>query len=173
MVVRLSNPGDSSKILDAYLSSTRSMIDSGVDQWSFNYPNIHNIEKDIQSGISYVIEYSGKVGVIVLDEKEDDQYHKLKWPYESQKPLIIHRLAVHSELQGKGIGKRLCVFAEEVALKSGCDSIRLDAYSTNQASNKLYLGLGYKKAAGYCYFHHNKFPFVCYEKRIQNVSKSS
>jgi len=169
MTPRKSNISDSQKILEAYILSTKSMLSNSIDQWHYNYPNIHNIEKDIALGISHVIEIEGRVGVIVLDESIDDQYNLLKWPYPSVKPLVIHRLAVHPDLQGKGVGKRLCKFAEEVAQERGCDSIRLDAYSTNRASNQLYLSLGYKKAEGFCYFHHNQYPFFCFEKRIHNV----
>ena len=167
--VRLSTTEDIPKILRSYIESTRLMINQGIDQWSYNYPNIHNIEKDIKAEISYVIESDNEVGVIVLDENEDSQYAQLKWPYKAIKPLVIHRLAVHPALQGKGVGKALCLYAEKLAIQNANDTIRLDAYSTNNASNQLYLRLGYEKADGFCFFHHNSRPFICFEKKITDV----
>lgn len=167
--VRPSTYDDVSNVLNAYIESTRVMLSQGIDQWSYNYPNIHNVEKDIKNKISFLIEGKSQVGVIVLDNNEDEQYAKLKWPFKSKNPLVIHRLAVHPELQGFGVGKALCIFAEYYALKNGNDSIRLDAYSTNNASNQLYFRLGYERASGFCYFHHNSKPFICFEKKIKNV----
>ncbi|MFD2880470.1 GNAT family N-acetyltransferase [Paenibacillus rhizoplanae] len=57
--------------------------------------------------------------------------------------LIMHRLAVHPEIQGKGIARRLIAFAEEFARSSGYRSIRLDTYAKNDRVLKLYPSLGY------------------------------
>lgn len=164
--IRKATLADTTAILRAYIDSTRLMLSQGILQWHYNYPNIHNIEKDISNGISYVIQHDDNVGVIIIDTHQDEQYARLQWPYQSQKSVVIHRLAVHPRLQGRGYGKRLCQYAEIVARDFHCDSVRLDAYSTNIGSNQLYIRLGYKKAKGYCYYHHNPEPFICFEKKI-------
>ncbi|MNI68827.1 Acetyltransferase YpeA [compost metagenome] len=56
----------------------------------------------------------------------------------------MHRLAVHPEIQGKGIARRLLAFAEDQAAREGYSSIRMDTYAKNDRALSLYLRLGYE-----------------------------
>jgi ribosomal protein S18 acetylase RimI-like enzyme len=76
-------------------------------------------------------------------------------------------LAVDPILAGQGIGKKLCQFAEKHARDLGGGIIRLDTYTKNPASNRLYESLAYELADGFCYFHGLKSPFNCYEKKLE------
>ncbi|MEE9374357.1 MAG: GNAT family N-acetyltransferase [Saprospiraceae bacterium] len=69
----------------------------------------------------------GEAGIIVLDDNQDKQYSNFKWPFKAKNPLVIHRLAVQPALQGEGVGvgKRLCLFAEDFALDYEYDSVRI------------------------------------------------
>ena len=77
--------------------------------------------------------------------------------------IVIHRLAVTPEFQGAGLAKRLMSFAEISAAKAGYATIRLDAYSGNEAVVGFYTRRGYKKA-GEIFFPRRELPFVCMER---------
>jgi ribosomal protein S18 acetylase RimI-like enzyme len=79
--------------------------------------------------------------------------------------LIIHRLSVHPEFQGKGVAKEILKFIEACAFENNYSSIRLDAYSGNERALKLYENFGYKKAGQFMYPKRD-LPFYCYEKNI-------
>ena len=154
-------------ITELFKLATDRMISSGIHQWNYTYPLVSHVEEDIRNGSAYVYISGGRIaGTISLDTKQDIQYKKIHWHNYSDHVLVIHRLSVHPEFQGLGIGKKLCLFAEKLALDLSLNTIRLDAYSLNPAAHQLYLSLGYRRANGYCYFHKNVMPFYCYDKKI-------
>jgi GNAT superfamily N-acetyltransferase len=126
------------------------------------------VVKDVCNGSAYVMDIEGLVvATITLDQQQDAQYKDIHWHIHDYSPLVIHRLAVTPEFQGRGIAGTLCRFAEQLAREQGCKSVRLDAYSLNPSSNHLYNRLGYKRASGFCYFHYNPVPFYCYDKILE------
>lgn len=165
--IRKAGVDDINLIAELFKLSTDRMISLGIRQWNYTYPLVGHIEEDVRNGSAFVCMLNGKIaGSISLDTRQDDQYKKIHWHNNSKKVLVIHRLSVHPEFQGFGMGKKLCLFAEKFALDFGLDTIRLDAYSLNPVSNQLYISLGYRRANGYCYFHRNVIPFYCYDKKI-------
>ena len=122
------------------------MRDSGSDQWDESYPNREVIAQDLERGTLYVCEEDGAVaGIIVLDENQAEEYGTIHWKQNQGPNLIMHRLAVHPEVQGKGLARRLIAFAEDYAAHSGYASIRLDSYTKNASALKLYNRLGYDR----------------------------
>ena len=57
--------------------------------------------------------------------------------------LNILGLAVNSNFQGKGIGKKLMVFVEEYALNNNINFIRLNSASHRSEAHKFYENIGY------------------------------
>ena len=57
--------------------------------------------------------------------------------------LNILGLAVNSDFQGKGIGKKLMAFIEEYALKNNIGFIRLNSGSHRLEAHKFYENIGY------------------------------
>jgi len=146
---------------------TDKMLEASIDQWNHDYPDIETLTNDVESGNQYVALVDGNLaGSIVLDARQDPQYRNIHWHQLNHKVLVIHRLGVDPQYQGLGIGKQLCLFAEEYGKQNGYLSIRLDAYAGNPISNAMYDKLGYDKAGGYCYFRKKAIPFYCYDKTL-------
>lgn len=153
--------------LEMFVKITDALLDEGVDQWNYDYPDLKTISEDIDLDHQFVVKEGMKViASIVLNDIQDEQYKSIQWLTTSSRVLVIHRLGVHPDWQGKGLGKQLCLFAEEFCKQNEYQSIRLDAYSGNVGSNYLYQKLGYEKVEGYCYFRNKSIPFNCYEKII-------
>jgi len=158
---------DVENTLQMFVSITDALLAHGIDQWNYDYPDLQTLQNDVEQGFNFVIKSENRVAAsIVLNNNQDDQYRTVHWQNRNDSVLVIHRLGVHPECQGMGLGKKMCLFAEEFARKNGYKFIRLDAYAGNAVSNKMYKSLGYSQANGYCYFRKKAIPFYCYEKKV-------
>ncbi|OMD08620.1 GNAT family N-acetyltransferase [Paenibacillus odorifer] len=142
--IRRARKDEIDEIMELIVKCVQVMQAGGSDQWDEHYPNREIISRDIERGNLWVCEENNAVaGILVLDEHQSEQYGKIDWT-ETQGPhLIMHRLAVHPEVQGKGIARRLSTYAEEHARQNGYSSIRLDTYAKNTRALALYPKLGY------------------------------
>lgn len=122
------------------------MESQGIYQWNEFYPNSDIVENDIKSEDCYVIKNNEKcVAYFSINEEQSPEYNQIKWLVDGRKVLVIHRLSVHPELQGRGIAKKILIFIEDFAAKNNYSCIRLDAYSGNEKALKLYENFGYRK----------------------------
>lgn len=139
----------------------------GISQWDGIYPDRNIIAGDLKSNSAYGYFDNGELSAyIAFNENYPHEYDAIGWKITGGKFLIIHRLSVRPDKQGKGIAKMLVRFAEYYAAANGYKAVRLDAFSKNPAALKLYEGMGYDKA-GSCNFR--KGSFFCYEKEaLQN-----
>ena len=150
-----------------FTSITDVLLHNQIDQWNYDYPDPETLTKDVESGYNFIIRHGDEVvASIALNAIQDEQYKFVLWSKRDKDVLVIHRLGVHPDYQGHGLGKKMCLFAEKYAKENGYKNIRLDAYSGNPISNSMYEKLGYKKANGYCYFRKKAIPFYCYEKEV-------
>lgn len=158
---------DVENTLQMFISITDALLARGIDQWNYDYPDLQTLKNDVDQGCNFVIRSGDKIAAsIVLNDIQDEQYRNIRWKNHSNEVLVIHRLGVNPEFQGLGLGKKMCVFAEEFAKSNHYKFIRLDAYSGNEISNQMYKRLGYTQADGCCYFREKEIPFYCYEKEI-------
>ncbi|WP_135554432.1 GNAT family N-acetyltransferase [Paenibacillus cymbidii] len=140
---------------------------NGVRQWDRFYPNRFVIRGDLKRETAFgACDGNGRiVGAVVVDRRQTGRYSGLPWSDRAGEPACIHRLAVHPEHQGRGIGKRLLQFAEQRARETGGTSIRLDVYTGNPGAVELYRRAGYAEV-GTIRFPLRKEPYLCMEKRL-------
>jgi len=151
-------------IKSLYSAVTSHLRENGVDQWDRFYPNRWVIGKNLKEGHLHAIFNEGIcIGVVVVNQDQSSKYSGLPWRDRKGRPAVIHRLAVHPESQGKGIGKRLLQHAEALARSNGYTSIRLDAYSANMNAIRMYERAGYSPV-GQIQFPLRKHTFQCFEK---------
>ena len=158
---------DVDKTLYMFVSITDHLLKNGIDQWNYDYPDLTVLKEDVLQGANYVIRVGDDIAAsIALNEIQEEQYKNIHWKNRNNRVLVIHRLGVHPKYQGKGLGTKMCLFAESFAKEHNYQSIRLDAYGGNTISNKMYKSLGYTQANGYCYFRKKAIPFYCFEKNV-------
>jgi ribosomal protein S18 acetylase RimI-like enzyme len=144
--MRTAHKGEIEEIMELIAKCVQVMQDGGSDQWDASYPNKEIIGLDIERGTLYVCEDNSAIaGIIVLDENQAEEYKAIRWSQNQGPHLVMHRLAVHPEIQGKGIARQLIAFAEDYAERSGYTSIRLDTYAKNSRALWLYPSLGYDR----------------------------
>lgn len=160
------NKQDLSSIVYLISECIKNMESQGIYQWNKFYPDSEIIENDIKNEECYILKDNAKcVAYVVLNQEQPLEYSQIRFT-DVENVLVIHRLCVHPEFQGKGLAKKILKFIEDYAIKNNYSCIRLDAYSGNEKALKLYENYGYKKV-GQIYFPRRDIPFYCYEKKIQ------
>ena len=155
-----------------YESCKRRLLEDKIFQWGEwgnGYPNREFAENSVRAGDMYALLSDGKlVGSVVLNEKQSREWEHINWTKVDGKVLAIHALVINPADQGKGRGKKLLTFCEEYAKTKGYACVRLDAFTKNETSNRLYVKYGYKNV-GTTLFESkpegNK-EYFCYEKMI-------
>lgn len=165
-ITRLSE-ADKGYILSLFKAVTAELQKSGIKQWDRFYPNRFVIGKDLKEQHLFGVKEKGQViAVITVDQNQSEKYQTIIWEDNAEKAGCIHRLAVHPEHQGKGIGKQLLQFAEKQVRREGLQCIRLDVFSSNPSAISMYEKAGYQKR-GQIFFPFRKKPYFCFEKRIE------
>lgn len=136
----------------------------GIDQWDEKYPDADTVAGDIERREMFVLESErGLAGVITLNEHQEPEYQTVSWQFDG-KALVVHRLAVAPDLQGRRLAGILMAFAHGFARSRGYATVRLDAFSGNPAALALYQGLGYCQAGTVRF---RKGDFHCFEKDVR------
>ncbi len=164
-MIRKANLKDLERIVEITKACAKHMISQNIFQWNEHYPNKEIFQEDVKNETLFVIEVGSKVvGCICISTLIDDVYKKVKWLTLTNKNIYLHRLAVHPDFQGQGLALKLMGFAEQLTLKKGYKSIRLDTFSGNDKNNKFYKLQGYTKLEKIFYRKQSDIPFHCYEK---------
>lgn len=141
------------------------LMTQNIGQWDDNYPNPDHVAADIHQGglFKYVLE-TDIVGIISIDSKQEPEYSSIPWTYTGGSIAIIHRLAVHPLLQGRGYGSRIMDGAEKIINEKDFSTIRLDAYAGNLKLLEFYEKRGYRRVGDF-FYPSRPLPFICFEKR--------
>lgn len=140
------------------------MREQGIDQWDEEYPTKAGIAHDIAAGTLWILREGGvAAGCLTLDERQDPMWSQLDWHHSGGTIAAIHRVMVSPEHQGRGLAKRLMIFAESQAASQGHAVVRLDAFTLNPASLALYERLGYTRAGTAMM---RKGAFIGFEKQL-------
>ncbi|CAM1372435.1 GNAT family acetyltransferase [Tenacibaculum litoreum] len=83
---------------------------------------------------------------------------------ENKKSLKLHRVYLHKNTQGKGIGKQLLAWLEEEAIKKQYEMIWLDTMDEKPQAFEFYKKLGYQ---------YHSHCFLDFELLFDNVRKMS
>lgn len=157
---------DLEKLFQIYLRGKQNLEQSGIYQWTDNYPTISLIESDLRKGVLYSLKNNDEiVGAINISEEQEAEYDSVNWKFDNSKVLVIHRLVIDPKHQGKGYAQKLMDFAENFAKENNYSSIRLDAYSKNERVIEFYKKREYF-IRGKVNFSEREYPFNCMEKEI-------
>lgn len=152
------------QIMQLIKDATKDMDDKNIPQWDALYPDQKTIEADIENQTLFGLWIQNTLaGIIVLNEFQDKEYRAIDWKVDDHRPLVVHRLCISPDFQGKGFAKILMDFAENYARQNLYQSIRLDAFLLNPVSLGLYHKLGYDQR-GLVTFR--KGDFYCFEKAL-------
>ncbi|GAB4156775.1 MAG: hypothetical protein Tsb0033_07790 [Winogradskyella sp.] len=166
LTIEIGTLADLDVLFQMYKTAKEALEDDNIYQWTNNYPTRSIIENDLKDGVLYVLKNNNKIiGAINISEDQEPEYKSVKWQFNDNKVLVIHRLVVHPTSQSKGFAKLLMDFAEDYAKQNNFTSIRLDAYSQNGRIVAFYKNRDYF-IRGEIFFLERKYPFYGMEKEI-------
>lgn len=148
-------------VIQAFVDKAKKVMDSqGIPQWDEIYPTELDFGGDIDKNELYIGEIEGEPAVcFTLNKFQDEEYFNVEWENSGDDFMVIHRLCVNPEFQGRGIGKKTCMYIEEIVRAKGLSSIKLDAFSQNPISLSMYEKLGYK-TRGYADWRKGRFKLM-------------
>jgi ribosomal protein S18 acetylase RimI-like enzyme len=117
----------------------------GSDQWQNGYPSEQTARDDIAAGNAYVLVENETVlayaAIIFGNEPAYDAIDG-RWLTDGRY-AVVHRVARSSRARNKGIATRLFKLVEELCIREGIPSIRLDTNFDNAAMLRILDALGY------------------------------
>jgi ribosomal protein S18 acetylase RimI-like enzyme len=164
-MVSTGKPEEVQEILELTKACGAHMRDNGIDQWDENYPDIDSLKHDLETQTLFTYRDESLIkGIVVLNESQDEEYAQINWSTsDTDKNLVVHRLAVHPDFQGQGIARKLMDFAEQFAKSKQYDAIRLDTFSQNPRNQKFYKNRGYTELGSVYLKYKKEHPYFCYE----------
>lgn len=167
VLVRRAHADDLPRLIELLRACVAQMQRGGIDQWDDIYPSEATLRADLAAGALYVAAAAGHpiAGAFVVDERQEPEYANVAWRIVSDgAPVgVVHRLMIDPGCQRRGLARHLMGFAELTARRRGCRAIRLDAFTGNAPSLRLYERLGYADV-GQVRFR--KGLFRCFEKGL-------
>lgn len=155
------------QVMQMVRAVTLQMNSQGIYQWDEVYPDEGTIVDDLEKGFAYgYFEGTKLCAYLAVNECCDSEYNTVDWEVREGQFLVLHRLLVNPEQQGKGVAKKLLDFVENYALQAGYAAIRLDAFATNPIALKLYEDRKYRKRGEILF---RKGVFYCYEKCLKKT----
>lgn len=156
---------DLPSLMNLYRAATQHMNALGILQWDEIYPDKQTVGEDIARGEMIVGRVDGKIAVAFsLQTCAEGDYEPADWRYLEPRFVVLHRLCVQPEFQGRGIAREAMDYLEQMVQQRGIYAIRLDAFSCNPVALRLYESRGFEKAGEIQY---RKGLFYLYEKSLK------
>lgn len=144
--LRKTNEKDIKKVLEIYEDGKVSLKRDGVNQWQTEGPSFESLKKDMENGVSYVLEEDGKIlGTTANIPGEDPTYLEIDGDWLNDDDyLTIHRIAVSEKEKRRGLGQVLFKETEKLTKNLGLKNIRVDTHEDNFRMNHLLEKMGYE-----------------------------
>ena len=166
MMLCLADAGDIPEIMELVSGVVPVMNAAGNFQWDEFYPNAAVFERDIVLAQLWVYKINDFIaGFAAITTDQEFEYKEVGWD-PAEEAIVVHRLAVGVNYQGKGVAGLLMNRAETVAIERGIKILRVDTSSVNPATQRLFPKLGYKFSGVISLRFRPGQTFYCYEKRI-------
>lgn len=167
MKIKKVTPAEVTVIFNFVKAAISKMISQGIFQWDEIYPTQEDFLNDAQNNQLYIVEIDEKpAACFTLNKDCDEEYKNGNWSYTGEDYVVIHRLCVDPEFQNQGVGRKTCLMIEDFVKGQGVRAIKLDCFTQNPYSQKMYDKLGYK-IVGYADWRKGRFALM--EKVLQDL----
>ena len=133
---RLARLSDIDEIMAIIEDARKLLATQNSGQWQDGYPSKELLIEDIENMRLHLVlegdEDSNIAGLCAIIEHEDAYDHLIEGKWLTNYPyLVMHRLAVKESCRGKGYGRALLEYFEDIARIEGYRSIRVDTHENN------------------------------------------
>lgn len=168
MEFRKASVADVGSIMDIIRQAQEYLRKQGIDQWQNNYPCEATILEDISKEYGYVLTDGDEViGTVAVIFDGDKNYNIIDGRWLTDGPYtVIHRIAVLDTSKGKGLASVMLAHIDELSLKRGFYSLRVDTHEKNISMQKLL----HKNGFAYCgiIYLEDGAKRVAFEKALSN-----
>lgn len=162
---RKANLDDLDEIFSFVKKSIDRMIQQKIYQWDEIYPVKSDFESDIKNGwLTCGIMDGTIVSTYSINDECDEAYNYALWNWPDSRWMVLHRIVVNPDFQNQGIGTRTMLHLMNGLKENGIQSLRLDVFSENPYSQRMYDKLGFVKTGE---AHWRKGLFYLLEKKLQ------
>ncbi len=145
------------EIFSLYSNAIITMEKADIHQWDEIYPDKAILAEDISKQQMYIGKEGQNIAIcFVLSEECDEEYKNGNWNWPDTRFTVIHRLCVNPAFQNQGIAAKSLKYIENLCKSQGYNSIRLDCFTENPYSRKLYDKTGYS-VVGYADWRKGRF----------------
>ena len=167
MQIRPATLADVPEIMSLIAGVVPVMQAAGNFQWNNDYPNAAVFEDDIaRQQLWVVVDENEIAGVVAITTDQSPEYANVGWDI-NETAIVVHRLAVSINHQGKGIAALMMHQAEVVARERSISIMRIDTNSTNKVTRRLFPKLGYEFVGEIGLAFRPNLRFYCYEKFLR------
>lgn len=120
--------------------------EQGVDQWQTGYPDLDIIRDDIihRRGF-FVTDGIHQFAYVCIDFEGEPSYETLKGEWKSSaRYATVHRMAIGNEHKGQGVSGKIFQLTEELCVKRGIYSIRVDTDEDNAIMRHVLVKNGFE-----------------------------
>ena len=151
MQIKQAKMDDLNQIMEILRDGRNQLAEQGIDQWQGDYPNEEHIKEDIEKGFAYLVQSQDDetVGALSIVEAPDHSYDELDgdWLIDTDRYVVIHRVAIHSNHAGKGYASALFTSVIDYIKNNRKDikTIRIDTHEDNKIMQHLIDKNGFTK----------------------------
>ena len=168
MIVRKTRAEDVDAVVSLIEITRENFRIDGIPQWQGEYPNREVILSDMQRGESYVCEMDGTVcgfcAIVTGIELDYVCIYEGKWRNDREY-VALHRVAVHPDAKGKGVGAAFVSRAVEIAREHGLHDVKCDTHEVNSNMRRMLEKNGFEYC-GVIFLSSDGSPRVAYQKCI-------
>ena len=166
MIVRRSQINDVDSIMEIIEYARQYFKAEGIPQWQGPYPDRETILDDIEKGQSYVCVSDGRVlgvsAIILGVEVDYINIYEGEWKNDRDY-VCMHRVAVHPEAKGCGVGAALVREASSIAISHGVFDLKCDTHEINSNMRRMLEKNGFEYC-GVIYLSSDGEPRVAYQR---------
>ena len=163
MAIELAKQCDAEAVYALY----QSLINTPYSIWSEDYPSRDLVYDDVHAGHVLVMRrQEGGIAsaIAILPAEEEPEFDDIApWYNDIEKWAIPSRLGVASDMQGKGIAKRMLQTAMDYAHENGCGAVRFLVAKSNPIAQRAYARLNFD-VCGETEMWDTRW--LCYQKRL-------
>jgi GNAT superfamily N-acetyltransferase len=142
--LRLAKVEDLERVLGLLVNAAEWLKTKGVSQWDYYIKNLEGNTQEvldsIEVGATYILELGDEAIASVTLENTPNEWDSDIWGKDVNKEGVVylHRLVVHRDYSGKGVGSGLLDWAEEYVKSIDKSYIRFDCVGSNEGLNNYY-----------------------------------
>lgn len=135
---RLAKREDVPQVMTIIEEAKEVLRKTGSPQWQEGKPDESLIYSDIEENYGYVLVYHNDiVGYLAMINQEDKDYSVLANWIQTNDYVVIHRVAISSDYQGRGLANYFFSNSISIALSQGYKSVRIDTHRMNTTMQNL------------------------------------